>query len=85
MSLFPQRCKVCGKRDKMDFHVDDATWARVVPEAFQNTVVCLACFDGFASMRGESYSDALDREIYFVGDVASFKLRVVVREDPPPW
>ena len=26
-----QRCKVCGKRDKMNFHISDEVWEAIVP------------------------------------------------------
>ena len=81
MSLFPQRCKVCRKRDKFDFHVTDEIWRAVVPEPFRNNVVCLACFDNFASSRGIDYAQAMDKEICFVGDAAVFNFAIVWRED----
>lgn len=83
MSLFPQRCKICGKRDKLDFKVPDEIWAAIVPPPFQNRVVCLACFDGLASMRGINYAVAIEPEIYFSGEKASFVLRIITREEAP--
>jgi len=83
MSLFPQRCKICGKRNKMDFTVPDEIWAAIIPPQFQNRVVCLACFDSFASMRGIDYADRIDRNFYFAGEKASFTLRIVTREEAP--
>ncbi len=81
MSLFPQRCKICGKQDKFDFTVHDETWEAVVPPPYQNRVVCLACFDALASMRGVDYADKIQPEIHFVGDKASFVMRIVTREE----
>lgn len=46
-----QRCKVCGNRDKFDFHVSNEVWKAVVPEKYQNRVVCLACFDDFVEKK----------------------------------
>lgn len=70
-----QRCKVCGYRDKFDFHVDDETWARVVPKKYQNRVVCLACFDDFATKREIDYSTSL-KELYFAGDSGRVEISV---------
>lgn len=81
--IFPQRCKVCGKRDKFDFHVDDETWKKVVPLPFHDRVVCLGCFDAFASQKGIDYTDAIAREVYFAGDGASFILHVAARSEAP--
>ena len=83
MSLWPQRCKVCGKRDKFNFTVPDDIWEKVVPKPFRNSVVCLACFDAFASMRGIDYADAIAAEVYFAGDKASFTFRIVSRAGAP--
>ena len=85
MSLWPQRCKVCGKRTKLDFTVADNIWKSVVPPPYQNHVVCLACFDSFASMRGVDYADAIESEVYFAGDKVSLTLRIVTREEAPAW
>ena len=81
--LWPQRCKICGKRDKIDFQVSDEIWAAVVPPPYQNNVVCLGCFDAIASQKGIDYSDAINKEIYFAGDGASFVLRIVARAEAP--
>ena len=64
---FPQRCKVCGKRDKFDFTVIDEIWNSIVPKPFRNNVVCLACFDAFASQKGIKYADTIFPELYFSG------------------
>jgi len=62
-----QRCKVCGCADKFDFHVIEDIWMKVVPEKYQNRVVCLSCFDKFAKEKGIKYKDALS-ELCFAGD-----------------
>ena len=67
-----QRCKVCGYRDKFDFHVPDNMWLSVVPEKFQNRVVCLSCFDDFAKKKGVDYSASI-KKLYFVGDKVSLR------------
>jgi hypothetical protein len=64
-----QTCKVCGCRDKFDYHVPDTTWRLVVPAEYQNRVVCLSCFDDFAYEKGVSYSEVL-RTLYFAGRAA---------------
>ena len=74
--LAGQRCKVCDRRDKFDFHVSDGTWAAVVPPTFRNRVVCLACFDDLACQKGVDYSTEITT-IYFAGDAASFIFRPV--------
>jgi hypothetical protein len=83
--LWPQRCKVCGKRDKLDFTVSDEIWKAIVPEPYQKDIVCLACFDALASQRGVDYADAIEKEIYFCGDKASFIMRIVIRKEAPRW
>ena len=83
MSLWPQRCKVCGKRDKFDFTVPDKVWSDIVPPPYQNRVVCLACFDAFASMRGIDYADQILSEVYFAGDKASFTFQIITRSEVP--
>ena len=71
-----QRCKVCGCRDKFDYHVPDALWEAVVPQRYQGRVVCLACFDDFAARKGIPYAPSLS-EIHFAGDQESFVLDTV--------
>ena len=48
-----QRCKVCGYRDKFDFHVDDETWARVVPEENIRTGSVLGLLRRFCNEKGD--------------------------------
>jgi hypothetical protein len=67
-----QRCKVCGCRDKFDFHIVQDVWQKVVPPRFQNRVVCLACFDDFAKEKEIDYSGSLTA-LYFAGHKASFQ------------
>ncbi|HEY0281604.1 MAG TPA: hypothetical protein VGC27_03155 [Rhizomicrobium sp.] len=66
-----QTCKHCGKRDAFDFHVSNETWARIVPEALQQRVVCLWCFDQFAKERGVSFAKEITT-LYFAGENAVF-------------
>ena len=79
MDCYPQRCKVCGKPNELDFTVTDLAWERIVPIPYRNKVVCLTCFDSFASNRGVDYADFLDSEIHFVGSAAMFRLEVKSR------
>ena len=71
-----QTCRVCRCRDKFDFHVADGVWQKVVPEKYQNGVVCLSCFDEFARKEDIDYSDSLE-VLYFAGDQAIFKFQTV--------
>jgi len=82
-SVFPQRCKVCGKRDKFYFSIRDQIWKAAVPEPYQDQVICLSCFDALASQRGIDYADAIEKDIYFCGDKASFGMRIVTRKEAP--
>lgn len=68
-----QRCKVCGYRDKFDFHVDDETWHKIVPPKYQERVVCLACFDDFAKEKDINYEVQL---ICFAGNKESISFSV---------
>lgn len=72
IGLRPQRCKVCGRVDHIDFHVSDEVWNKIVPIEFRGRVLCIACFDYFASARNVQYAEHLDREICFVGAMAGF-------------
>jgi hypothetical protein len=65
-----QTCKVCGCKDKFDYHVSDQMWQQVVPTDHRNKVVCLSCFDDFAHERGIRYGDDV-RTLYFAGRAAS--------------
>ena len=65
-----QTCKVCGRKDKFDYHVSDGMWRQVVPAEFQDRVVCLSCFDEFAHERGIHYGADL-QTLYFAGRAAA--------------
>lgn len=62
-----QLCKVCNRRDGFCFQIDNAVWKIVVPLEYQNSVVCLSCFDQMAYDKDISYDDALWDEMYFSG------------------
>ncbi len=66
---------MCGRPDKFDFHVSDKVWCSVVPEQFQNRVVCLYCFDEFAEERDIRYAAHLSK-LYFAGRRATFHFAV---------
>lgn len=70
-----QKCKNCGVRDGFNFNVSDSVWTKVVPKRLANKVVCLACFDRFASLRGVDYRRNV-RVLYFAGRQATFTFRV---------
>lgn len=80
MSLFPQRCKVCGRRAKLSFIAKYEIWERVVPLVYQCSVVCLSCFDFFASAKGVDYAGAIS-EVIFIGEKASFEFGVTRFKD----
>ncbi len=65
---FFQRCKVCGRADHTNFHVPDDVWYRVVPQEYKDSVVCLCCFDHFATAKGEDYIHELEEEFVFAGN-----------------
>ena len=71
-----QRCKVCGCRDKFDFHIPNRIWKKVIPKSYQNHVVCLACFDDFAEKKGVNYSNSL-KILYFTGSKAIFQFQCI--------
>jgi hypothetical protein len=83
MGSYPQRCKVCGKRDMFNFTITDEVWNKVVPKPFQNRVVCLICFDTFASNKGINYAHAINKEVYFAGDKASFTMHIQSKDEAP--
>ena len=63
-----QTCKVCGHRDKFNFNVPNDVWEAVVPLEYQNRVVCLACFDDFATARRVDYAARLDTSLWFAAE-----------------
>jgi hypothetical protein len=75
-----QQCSVCHCEDKFNFYVPDEVWRGVVPEHYQNKVVCLPCFDEFARKQNVEYSDTIET-LYFAGDQASFKFQTVSAQD----
>lgn len=75
MDTWRQRCKVCNRVDYFDFTISDECWRRIVPAPFRHRVVCLQCFDSFASQKGISYIKDLS-DLVFVGDMASFDCEI---------
>ena len=75
-----QTCKVCNCPDKFNFKVPDEIWNRVVPLEYRHRVVCLDCFDRFASEKQIDYSDSIEM-LYFAGDKATFKFQTVLAQD----
>ena len=80
---FPERCKMCGKRDKFSFQVSDEIWAAVIPEPMQGYVACLACFDALAAQKGVNYANDIDTAVVFGGDAAWFNLNICQRMPRP--
>ena len=70
-----QRCKVCGRIDKFNYSIPDEIWRAIVPRSFHNNVVCLCCFDDFASDKGMGYNYAL-QSLFFAGRKACFEFKV---------
>lgn len=68
-----QKCKVCGQADGFNFHVADEVWAAVVPRRWQGHVVCLLCFERFASAAGVHLSDVI-QHLCFAGSEQAFEL-----------
>ena len=54
-----------------DFGVPDDIWEQIVPPDLRHRVVCISCFDSFASHKGIRYAASMRKEIYFVGDMAN--------------
>lgn len=77
-----QTCKACYRPDKFDFHVPDAVWRTVVPAELWNRVVCLGCFDDFASEKGVAYTKNLTT-LFFAGERAAIEFRAIWAVDAP--
>jgi hypothetical protein len=60
--------------------VPDEIWNGVVPLEYRQRVVCLDCFDSFASEKQIDYSDSIE-VLYFAGDKATFKFQTVLAQD----
>jgi hypothetical protein len=75
MNRLQQKCKVCGRVDKFNYNVPDEVWRAIIPTSFHNKVVCLCCFDDFASEKGISYNYAL-QSLFFAGRKACFEFKV---------
>lgn len=71
MSLTNPTCKVCHRIDKFDFNVPDEIWAKIVPEEYQDHVVCLSCFDEFAKSKKIDYHEYI-KTLYFAGKRGNF-------------
>lgn len=50
-------CKCCGRENPLGFHVPDDVWERAVPEPYKNRVLCIMCFDHFATAAGVDWTD----------------------------
>ena len=67
--------------DRINFHIDDKVWHKVLPKQYAEGVVCLTCFDYFASAKGIGYENALS-EVIFVGEAAHFDFAITSRKVP---
>jgi len=75
-----QICKACGCPDKFDFNVPDEMWRGIVPREYRLGVICLECFDSFASEKRNRLF-GLEEVLYFAGDKAAFKFQTVSAHD----
>ena len=44
-------CAVCGFLENCDFKVMDDVWKTIVPIEYRNQIVCVKCFEAFASAK----------------------------------
>lgn len=49
-------CKRCFRENPVGFRVPDEVWAAAVPERYRDKVLCIFCFDDFATRRGVDWS-----------------------------
>jgi hypothetical protein len=49
IKLRPGRCKACGSLENCDFTVVDDVWRTAVPIQYQHEILCMKCFEFFAS------------------------------------
>ena len=49
-------CKRCFRENAVGFLVPDEVWQAVVPKRYRNKVLCISCFDEFATRRGIDWS-----------------------------
>ena len=73
---------MCRRVDPLDFHVPDEIWEAIVPKPYQNRVVCISCFDKFASVKGIQYAKHLNKEVCFIGEMAHLSFVIKSRHEP---
>jgi len=44
-------CAVCGFLENCDFKVMDDAWKTIVPIEYRSQIVCVKCFEAFASAK----------------------------------
>jgi len=44
-------CNVCGFLENCDFRVMDDAWRTIVPIEYRGQIVCIRCFEAFASAK----------------------------------
>jgi len=64
-------CKACGLVNCFDFHVPDEIWKAIMPLSLIDKVVCLNCFDRYASEMGVDYAEYI-KDLYFAGNRGNF-------------
>ena len=47
-----EACKLCYHVNAVGFRVPDEVWRLIVPEQFQNSIVCLSCFTRLGDEKG---------------------------------
>src|SRR5690606_36929680 len=68
-------CKRCWRFNPVGFSVPDEVWNRVVPEEFRNRVLCIMCFDYFATEHGVEWAQCV--ELYPVSGVMHLRGQLV--------
>ena len=71
-------CKRCWRFNPVGFSVPDEVWNRVVPEEFRNRVLCIMCFDYFATEHGVDWAQCV--ELYPVSGVMHLRGQLVSTE-----
>ena len=73
-------CKCCYKFNPVGYNMPDEIWNKVVPEEFRNKVLCLTCFDYFATENGVDWTKHIE-EVYFVSGAMHIKYEILEQEN----
>lgn len=49
-------CKCCGRENPLGFSVPDDVWAAATPERYRNSVLCILCFDYWATVNNVDWT-----------------------------